>query len=138
MSSTTGVDGLEITGPMGDRYDEVLTPWALELVALLHRELDGRRLELLAARSTPGEITEAGPRSNISVGIQHIEAWLRGSGAVGTDDLVEDAATASGRRDDARAVPGDGGVRRVQRLPDPAGLRAHAVTPPHRPTEPMP
>ncbi len=50
MSSTTGVDGLEITGPMGDRYDEVLTPRALELVALLHRELDGRRLELLAAR----------------------------------------------------------------------------------------
>jgi malate synthase len=36
--------------PEGDRFDEVLTPGALKLVALLHRELDGRRLELLTAR----------------------------------------------------------------------------------------
>jgi malate synthase len=50
MSTIAGVDGLEITGPMGDRFDEVLTPRALELVALLHRELNGRRLERLAAR----------------------------------------------------------------------------------------
>ncbi|HEX2027556.1 MAG TPA: hypothetical protein VHF25_06105, partial [Nitriliruptorales bacterium] len=50
MSTIAGVDGLEITGPVGDRYDEVLTPRALELVALLHRELNGRRLERLAAR----------------------------------------------------------------------------------------
>ena len=44
MSTIAGVDGLEITGPMGDRFDEVLTPRALELVALLHRELNGHRL----------------------------------------------------------------------------------------------
>ncbi|HZH20090.1 MAG TPA: malate synthase A, partial [Geodermatophilus sp.] len=50
MSTIAGVDGLEITGPMGDRFDEVLTPRALELVALLHRELNGRRLERLQAR----------------------------------------------------------------------------------------
>src|ERR687894_1238776 len=50
MSTIAGVDGLEITGPVGDRFDEVLTPRALELVALLHRELNGRRLERLAAR----------------------------------------------------------------------------------------
>jgi malate synthase len=50
MSTIAGVDGLEITGPIGDRYDEVLTPRALELVALLHGELNGRRLERLAAR----------------------------------------------------------------------------------------
>jgi malate synthase len=42
MSTMAGVEGLEITGPTGDRYDEVLTPRALELVALLHRELNGR------------------------------------------------------------------------------------------------
>ncbi|MGY1682738.1 malate synthase A [Geodermatophilus sp. SYSU D01176] len=51
MSTTAGVDGLEITGPIEDRFDEVLTPRALELVALLHRELNGRRLERLAARA---------------------------------------------------------------------------------------
>ena len=45
------VDGVEITGPMHARYDEVLTDRALELVALLHRELDGRRRELLARRA---------------------------------------------------------------------------------------
>jgi malate synthase len=35
--------GIEITGPMGDRYDEILTPEALELIADLHRSFDGRR-----------------------------------------------------------------------------------------------
>src|ERR687889_2638422 len=50
MSTIAGVDGLEITGPIEDRFDEILTPRALELVALLHRELNGRRLERLQAR----------------------------------------------------------------------------------------
>jgi malate synthase len=50
--------------------------------------------QLLDVKSTPGEITEAGLRSNISVGIQYIESWLRGNGAVGIDNLMEDAATA--------------------------------------------
>ena len=45
-------DGVEITGPQGDRYGEVLTPDALGLIAALHRELEGRRAELLAARAT--------------------------------------------------------------------------------------
>jgi malate synthase len=50
--------------------------------------------QLLDVKSTPGEITEAGLRSNISVGIQYLEAWLRGNGAVGINNLMEDAATA--------------------------------------------
>jgi malate synthase len=41
-----------------------------------------------------GDITEAGLRLNISVGIQYIEAWLRGYGAVPINNLMEDAATA--------------------------------------------
>ncbi len=41
-----------------------------------------------------GAITEAGLRTNISVGTQYIEAWLRGSGAVPINNLMEDAATA--------------------------------------------
>jgi malate synthase len=41
-----------------------------------------------------GQITEAGLRTNISVGVQYIEAWLRGSGAVPIHNLMEDAATA--------------------------------------------
>ena len=41
-----------------------------------------------------GDITEAGLRNNINVGIQYIEAWLNGSGAVPIHNLMEDAATA--------------------------------------------
>src|SRR3954462_11644501 len=44
------VDGVEITGPMGLRFDEILTAQALELIAQLHREFNGRRLERLQAR----------------------------------------------------------------------------------------
>src|ERR671920_417486 len=50
--------------------------------------------QLLDVKSTPGEVTEAGLRSNISVGVQYLEAWLRGNGAVGINNLMEDAATA--------------------------------------------
>jgi malate synthase A len=41
-----------------------------------------------------GTRTEAGLRQNISVGVQYLEAWLRGSGCVPLNDLMEDAATA--------------------------------------------
>ena len=41
-----------------------------------------------------GPITEKGLRTNVSVGVQYIEAWLRGSGAVPIFNLMEDAATA--------------------------------------------
>jgi malate synthase len=41
-----------------------------------------------------GEITEQGLRWNIDVGIQYVEAWLRGSGCVPIYNLMEDAATA--------------------------------------------
>jgi malate synthase len=50
--------------------------------------------QLLDIASTPGEVTEAGLRSNVSVGLQYIEAWLRGNGAVAIFNLMEDAATA--------------------------------------------
>ncbi len=48
--------------------------------------------ELLAVPDGP--ITEAGLRTNISVGTQYLAAWLRGSGAVPINNLMEDAATA--------------------------------------------
>jgi malate synthase len=40
-----------------------------------------------------GEVTEAGIRQNINVGILYLEAWLGGSGAVPLYNLMEDAAT---------------------------------------------
>jgi malate synthase len=41
-----------------------------------------------------GEISEAGLRSNISVGVQYMAAWLGGNGCVPLYNLMEDAATA--------------------------------------------
>jgi len=48
--------------------------------------------ELLAAPA--GTITEAGVRTNLSVGVQYVEAWLGGLGCVPLYNLMEDAATA--------------------------------------------
>jgi malate synthase len=41
-----------------------------------------------------GEITEAGLRNNVSVGLQYLAAWLGGNGCVPINNLMEDAATA--------------------------------------------
>jgi len=41
-----------------------------------------------------GEITEAGLRQNIAVGLGYMEAWFRGTGCVPLFNLMEDAATA--------------------------------------------
>ena len=54
------IEGVEITGKPGDRYDEILTPQALGLVAALQRELGGRRAELLAARARRQDELSAG------------------------------------------------------------------------------
>jgi malate synthase len=50
--------------------------------------------QLLDVKSTPGSVTEDGLRSNINVGIRYLETWLRGTGAVGINNMMEDAATA--------------------------------------------
>src|SRR5215467_10361484 len=54
------MSGVEIAGPAGDRFDEILTPDALDLVASLHRQLGARRRELLAARARRQEQLSAG------------------------------------------------------------------------------
>lgn len=47
-----------------------------------------------AGGSEPGAVTDAGLRGNVSVAVRYLEAWLRGTGAVAIDNLMEDAATA--------------------------------------------
>ncbi|WP_159807007.1 malate synthase A [Cellulomonas citrea] len=47
-----------------------------------------------AGGQEPGAITDAGVHQNVSIGVRYLEAWLRGSGAVALDNLMEDAATA--------------------------------------------
>jgi malate synthase len=45
-------------------------------------------------RAPEGPRTEAALRHNVRVGVQYIEAWLRGNGCVPLYNLMEDAATA--------------------------------------------
>jgi malate synthase len=49
---------------------------------------------LLDVRVPGGRVTDAGVRGNVSVAVQYLAAWLAGSGAVGINNLMEDAATA--------------------------------------------
>ena len=57
-------------------------------------DVDVSPAQLLDAAATPGEITEEGLRSDVSVGFQYISFWLGGRGAAGINNLMEDAATA--------------------------------------------
>ena len=50
--------------------------------------------ELLDVRVPGGEITEAGLRTNVNVGLRYLASWLSGVGAAAIDNLMEDAATA--------------------------------------------
>ena len=93
-----GFDGSWVAHPgMVDLCTEVFTSVLGDDPDQRHRtrdDVDVTAEQLLDVASTPGEITEAGLRSNISVGIQYLDAWLRGTGAVGINNLMEDAATA--------------------------------------------
>jgi malate synthase len=62
-------------------------------------QLGNLREEVRAAQAQMLEVhqgtrSEEGLRTNIRVGVQYIEAWLRGNGAVPLYNLMEDAATA--------------------------------------------
>jgi malate synthase len=58
----------------------------------LREDVDVSRADLLEVHE--GTRTEAGFRENIRVGVQYLEAWLRGRGAVPIYNMMEDAATA--------------------------------------------
>ena len=60
----------------------------------LREEVQVTAAQLLDVVATPGEVTEAGVRLNVSVGIQYLASWLQGVGAAAINNLMEDAATA--------------------------------------------
>jgi len=83
------VEGVEITGPRGDRYDEVLTPDALRLLASLQRELGPTRAQLLAARETRQVEISAGGTFDFLPGTRQIRddpAWRVAAPAPGLVD----------------------------------------------------
>jgi malate synthase len=77
--------------PVATEVFDRLMPGPNQL-AKLREDVAVTREEMLKVH--PGTRTEAGLRENIRVGVQYIEAWLRGRGAVPLYNLMEDAATA--------------------------------------------
>jgi malate synthase len=93
-----GFDGTWVAHP--DVVDVALAAFA-DVLGDRPNQIDKQRYDvdvtpeqLLDAASTPGEITEEGLRSDVSVGFQYISFWLGGRGAAGINNLMEDAATA--------------------------------------------
>ncbi|WP_306369915.1 malate synthase A [Nocardiopsis sp. CC223A] len=85
--------GVEITGPLNDRFDEILTDEALALVAELHRAFEERRRELLAARKVREEQVASGTDLDFLPETKHIredDSWRVAPPAPGiTDRRVE-------------------------------------------------
>jgi malate synthase len=118
--ATQGHDGTWVAHPdlvsvAKEVFDRVM-PMPNQLPKL--PDVNVSRDDLLAVHE--GKRTEAGLRENIRVGIQYIEAWLGGRGAVPLYNLMEDAATAEisraqvwqwlyhrARLDDGREVTAD-------------------------------
>jgi malate synthase len=63
-------------------------------IARQRDDVDVAAADLLSLPDTPGEVTEQGIRTNVSVGIRYLASWLNGNGAAAIDNLMEDAATA--------------------------------------------
>ena len=57
-------------------------------------DVDVSAEQLLDVRIPGGEITEAGLRTDVNVGLRYLASWLSGVGAAAIDNLMEDAATA--------------------------------------------
>ena len=79
-----------LVGPALEIFDEIM-PGPHQIKKQRHHRTitDAGMLE-----PHTGSITEVGLRTNISVGIEYIAAWLAGRGAVPIHNLMEDAATA--------------------------------------------
>ncbi|HEY6457572.1 MAG TPA: malate synthase A [Steroidobacteraceae bacterium] len=77
--------------PVAREVFDRLMPEANQLTRL-REDVNIAQSDLLQVHQ--GTKTEGGLRENIRVGVQYIEAWLRGKGAVPLYNLMEDAATA--------------------------------------------
>ena len=96
--SADGFDGSWVAHPdlvpvCREVFDAVLGD-APNQIGKLRDDVHVTAADLLAVSQTPGEVTEAGLRNNISVGLQYLANWLAGTGAVAIFNLMEDAATA--------------------------------------------
>ena len=72
-------------GVLGDRPNQV---------ERLRDDVRVSAAELVDFTVPGGDITDDGLRTNVSVGVRYLDAWLNGVGAAAIDNLMEDAATA--------------------------------------------
>ena len=93
-----GFDGTWVAHP--DLVETAMTEFD-RVLGPKRNQLDRQRPEvhvsaaqLLDIRVPGGTITDQGLRNNVSVGIQYIASWLRGTGAAAINNLMEDVATA--------------------------------------------
>ncbi|HEY5115851.1 MAG TPA: malate synthase A, partial [Nakamurella sp.] len=70
---------------LGDRVNQLSKP---------RQPVDVNAKDLLDIRSLPLMVTAKGLRDNIEVALEYVVNWLAGNGAVGINNLMEDAATA--------------------------------------------
>jgi malate synthase len=96
--SSSGFDGTWVAHPdlvpvATEVFDAVLGERPNQ-IDRLREDVVPNEAALLSIPETPGEITEAGLHTNVSVGVRYLDAWLQGVGAAAIDNLMEDAATA--------------------------------------------
>ncbi len=60
----------------------------------LREEVEVAERQLLEFDVPGGGVTDEGLRTNVSVGVRYLDAWLGGTGAAAIDNLMEDLATA--------------------------------------------
>jgi malate synthase len=96
--SNDGFDGTWVAHPdlvpvARAEFDRVLASRPNQLDRLRDDvQVDAR--QLLDVAIPGGQVSEAGVLTNVSVGLQYLDSWLRGVGAAGINNLMEDVATA--------------------------------------------
>jgi malate synthase len=96
--SHDGFDGTWVAHPdlvpvAREVFDRVMGPKANQKENL-RADVRVKPEELIDVRVEGGRRTLKGLRTNVDVGLQYLDAWLRGTGAAGIHNLMEDAATA--------------------------------------------
>jgi malate synthase len=95
---TQGYDGTWVAHPdlvpVAREVFETGLGGAPNQLSVQHDDVSVSAADLLDLASTPGHITEAGLRTDVSVGFQYVSFWLGGRGAAAINSLMEDAATA--------------------------------------------
>jgi malate synthase len=83
----------DLVAPVREVFDAVLADRPNQLERG-REDVAVKASELLDVAVPDGQVTEAGLRNDITVGIQYLASWLRGNGAAAVLNLMEDTATA--------------------------------------------